>query len=323
MDLADVPRTDADFRPKRLGGTPRIVTGAVGSWPAMRRWTPRYLKDVAGDADVMVRETVGPPRNVFQNLSEGGSIAFCDYIEWIVEVSSASDVQQAAAGGIAAILEHGGHGFERSYYFDTGLSSFSERLAEDVAAPEWYDRPPVDALFWCGVLGTSSGLHFDVKPNCNVQVRGRKHFILFAPSEARFLYRKAGGAHCRFDPNRPDFERYPLARKASGLRCTLEEGECLYIPPGWLHQVTAVSPWTINVNFFWDRQFPQGLATPLLWPLLLRRAHAHVSKFLRRTSKDEAVPPDRPDWHEPRPNQQVRAERMEVADPERSRRFPQ
>jgi len=58
-----------------------------------------------------------------------------------------------------------------------------------------------------------------------------------------------------FDPNKPDFEKYPRALGARGWECILERGETLYIPPGWYHQVTVLSPGAVNVNFWFGRMF--------------------------------------------------------------------
>jgi hypothetical protein len=129
-----------------------------------------------------------------------------------------------------------------------------------------------------------------MSPNCNVQVRGRKHFVLFAPAQTRFLYRyPQPDAHCAFDPTKPDFERFPRAHDAEGFECTLEEGEALYLPMGWYHQVTVVSPWALNVNFWWPRPFPQGLVTPSAWPQLVWRARRSVSAALARVVRRPAL----------------------------------
>jgi hypothetical protein len=276
MDLIDIPRIHVNkFRPARTGGEPRVVLDNVKHWRALHAWSPDYLISIGGGSEVSVRETIGPPRNVYQNLAQGGKTSFSQYLNWVLEIADGDDLRAlvtkcSTVSDIArAVCDIG---FQNSYYLDTKLGALSKELLRDVEIPCWYKADPVDVLLWCGVLGTSSGLHFDVTPNCNVQVAGQKHFILFHPSQDRLLYRIPGGAHCRFDPNIPDFDRFPLARKARGWCCTLHVGESLYIPAGWFHQVTVTSTWALNVNFFWPRLFPQGLITPSLWSILARRA---------------------------------------------------
>ncbi|AKJ29648.1 cupin-like domain-containing protein [Caldimonas brevitalea] len=281
MDTIDIPRVDARrFRPPRWSREPRVVEGNVDDWPALRRWQPDYLKRVVGGTSVAVREATGAPRNIYQNLSQGGRITFSQYFDWVLELAQAPDFRAIEATASAdpgrisqAVCDTG---FECSYYLDANLHRCLPQLLADVRTPPWYREAPVDTIFWCGVLGTSCGLHSDVTPNCNVQVAGRKHFMLYPPSQARWLYQLPGRTHCRFDPNQPDFERFPLARNARGWQCVLQPGESLYIPVGWFHQVTVVSGYALNVNFFWPRPFPQGLLTPALWQLLLRRGWARL-----------------------------------------------
>ncbi|WP_426191486.1 cupin-like domain-containing protein [Massilia sp. DWR3-1-1] len=283
MKLAPVPRVLVrHFTPPVLGGAPRIVVGQVARWKALRTWTPAYLKSIAGNTRVMVRETQGAPCNFYQTMGEGGRTTLASYLDWVLETANGRAVQAIAArgGGPADVVRAiRASGIAWSYYLDVKLACLPAHLVADIAAPHWYGRDPIDRIFWCGVLGTSSGLHFDLQPNCNVQLAGNKHFALFPPAMGRALYRIGGTTHCHFDPNLPDFERYPLARHVRGMQCVLQPGESLYIPAGWFHQVTIVSPWATNVNFFWPRPLPQALFTPLLWgQLLLRgRARVHVS----------------------------------------------
>ena len=285
MRLRPVPRVASeDFRPSRLPGEPRVVNGLVETWPACARWTPGYLERTAGDARVNVLRRMGPPRNFGQTDAEGGSLAFREYLDWVLETSAEYEVLRGrtlAPREIVDMIEEAG--FEESYSLDTPLASLSEALVRDVEVPRWYEAAPSAIVFWCSVFGNSSGLHFDLSPNCNVQVRGRKHFVLFAPTQTRLLYRyPQPDAHCAFDPTRPDFERFPRARGAEGWECTLEEREALYLPMGWYHQVTVVSPWALNVNFWWPRPFPQGLVTPSAWPQLAWRVRRSVSSALLR-----------------------------------------
>jgi hypothetical protein len=278
MELKPIPRIPArEFRPSRWVRQPWIVTDNVSNWRALHNWEPAYLKAAAGACKVAVREMSGAPRNVYQCMQGGGNIAFADYLDWVLEIAGRPDIRAIAAtfGNLAQLTRAiADSGFESSYYLDVKLAALSPRLLADTTVPAWFRQAPADIIFWCGVLGTSSGLHSDIKPNCNVQVVGSKSFILFSPAQTRLLYPMPRMTHCNFDPNLPDFDSFPLARRAMGWQCILQAGESLYVPVGWYHQVTVVSPWAINVNFFWPRPFPQGLATPVLWALLMRRGWA-------------------------------------------------
>ncbi|MBO3083947.1 cupin-like domain-containing protein [Cellulomonas fengjieae] len=282
MHLDAVPRVDRnDFRVPRLGGEPRVVVGNVAGWPALERWDSDYLRAVAGGVEVVVRERNGPPNNMYQHLAQGGAVPFGDYLDWVL--ATAGDLQPVTADltdprqitGLVAASR-----LDVSYYLDANLVRLSPTLTSDAPDPQWFRRPAPDVNFWCGVQGTSSGLHCDVSPNCNVQVVGSKHFSLFPPSSARRLGRIGHGTHCRVDPNALDLRRFPRAADVRGFETTLGPGESLYIPVGWFHQVTVTSAWAVNVNFFWPRPFPQGLAVPMLWGFLLRRGRARLARTL-------------------------------------------
>jgi Cupin-like domain len=280
MILYEVPRISREaFQPSRWGGQPVVVLDNLPEWTAPRRWGPARLKAALGATEVAVREVIGPPRNVFQNLAEGGRVTFAEYFDWVLQIADdlvrltgkPENIREIAAAVYASDIEV-------SYYLDTNLMQLSPSLLADMPVPGWFSRRPLDVNLWCGVMGTSSGLHADVTPNCNTQVIGEKHFYLFPPSQARRVYRVSGVTHCRFDPNFPDFGKFPLARAAAGWQCVLTPGESLYIPAGWFHQVTVKSGWALNVNFFWPRPFPQGLLLPYLWPFLLRRGWARTRR---------------------------------------------
>jgi len=272
MRLDQVPRVKASqFQCARVRHEPRVVLENALNWSAFARWRPEYLAQAAGDRTIPIRCVTGPPTNIYANLTRTKNEAsFRGYLQWVLETSeNFADVRARLPSDVARAVSSAG--FEESYYLDIPLEDLSPALMKDVEVPNWYSISPSLVMFWCGVFGSSSGLHFDIHPNCNVQVIGEKHFILFSPTESRSLYPKPNLSNCRFDPCNPDFDKYPLARKARGFECTLAAGECLYIPPGWYHQVTVTSPWAVNVNFWWRTPWIQALLTPVLRQVLLRR----------------------------------------------------
>ena len=57
-----------------------------------------------------------------------------------------------------------------------------------------------------------------------------------------------------FDPDEPDFDRYPLAREAmrQAAVAELEPGDAIFIPHMWWHHVRSLDPVSILVNYWWD-----------------------------------------------------------------------
>jgi len=280
MEIKPVTRTtQQEFSATKWRREPRVIVDSVPHWDAADLWSAPYLEEKAGYRKVLVRAKQGTPVNTHSNSDGGAQILFSRYLEWVLDASI--DLQDICRGctdatGIAKAVAKSGMG--ASYYLDTSLPELSSKLAVEAPAPDWSANEPLGTRLWCGVLGTSCGTHADTLPNCNAQVMGNKHFLLFPPSQGRLLYKMRGSTQCRFDPVLPDFERFPLARHTSGLECTLKPGQSLYIPAGWYYQTTVVSGWALNVNFFWPRLFFQTMATPSLWEPL---AFTQMNEFRR------------------------------------------
>ena len=87
--------------------------------------------------------------------------------------------------------------------------------------------------------------------------KGYKNFTIVSPFHSKYVY--AGVSpnsevvpinYSPVDFDTPDLERYPLFSKAKVYRVHLREGDCLFLPGHWWHQVTsspteclAVSTW--------------------------------------------------------------------------------
>jgi tRNA wybutosine-synthesizing protein 5 len=52
------------------------------------------------------------------------------------------------------------------------------------------------------------------------------------------------------DIDQPDLKRFPKFQKAKSMELVLDEGEILFIPALWFHNVRALEP-CIAVNVFW------------------------------------------------------------------------
>ena len=57
------------------------------------------------------------------------------------------------------------------------------------------------------------------------------------------------------DLQHPNYTRYPLLRNVRGFECTVGEGEMLYVPSHWWHQVTShddAHGKSVGVNYFYE-----------------------------------------------------------------------
>jgi hypothetical protein len=214
---------DRDYRAPRR---PAIISGAVDDWP-VRRWTPRMLDEEFGDIET--------PATV--DLPESGVV----YLRQEKAHRRTMTVRE-----LVALMESGAP----CYIDQADISRF----------PKLADACPIDSLIaqgrrfvnlWVGAR-TRSGLHYDPMDNYLIQIYGRKEAILAAPADRKSLYPFPDNiAKSRVDPEAPDLEQFPKARRATFWTGTLEPGDLLYIPRGWWHFLRAPEA-SISVNLWHD-----------------------------------------------------------------------
>ncbi|MDP3404167.1 MAG: cupin-like domain-containing protein [Brevundimonas sp.] len=111
---------------------------------------------------------------------------------------------------------------------------------------------------WIGNATTVS-THYDLSDNVACVGAGRRRFTLFPPNQLNNLYvgpldfTLAGQPVSMVSLRDPDMERFPRFSEAMAhaLTAELEPGDALYIPPLWWHQVEALSPLNLLVNYWW------------------------------------------------------------------------
>jgi hypothetical protein len=206
---------------------PVVLKGIAGDWPALRLWTPAYLKAVCGGEDVeimMNRDTVGPAD---QSVSDRirTQIKFGEYLDLVYNGGSTNDYYMVA----------------RNNFF---ASDASRQLLRDITWPAPIIQPDPECNYtrmWFGPAGTVTSLHHDGRNNLVVQVSGRKRFRLYSPLCAEYLYQREA-FYSAVDCEDPDTTRFPSFHKAAGTVTELEPGDGLFVPVGWWHHVRALEP---------------------------------------------------------------------------------
>lgn len=122
--------------------------------------------------------------------------------------------------------------------YSSVLDQFGPSVQEDL---EFLDllslkNTPCQTTIWLSSKHTITPLHFDISHNFFVQVFGSKHFLLLPPNETTTL-----SLYPSLHPGRQSV-RFPqqASLSAYAYEVVLEEGDILYIPPHWLHQVTSL-----------------------------------------------------------------------------------
>jgi len=223
-----------EFRARYLPhGIPVVISDALQDWPLFRLSREESLVHFAE----------------LQGITRHG-----DYVK--KTFSTERDFRSTSMAAFIASLDNpaakGADGEPPAYM---GNNILPAQLLEQINYPPYFDRslfiPP---RIWIGPKGTLTPLHRDDTDNLFAQVWGQKSFILAAPHHREALGTwstapQGGLDGCDFNPDAPDYQRFPQARDVTFLRVTLEAGDLLFLPEGWFHQVESVST-SLSVNFW-------------------------------------------------------------------------
>jgi hypothetical protein len=165
-----------------------------------------------------------------------------------------------------------------------GPTSFATSLFE--SSSRYEDR--VHNL-WIAPPGYTSGFHNDFfMDNINVQVYGRKIFLLGHPGNYASIYAKRR-AMSPVNPFEPDLARFPRFARTKLMVATLDPGDAIYIPRYWWHCVTSLEV-SLNLNTF---AACHGVDSPWTvvtgWPLHLRLLEGVVGLIPRRALRDNRL----------------------------------
>ena len=129
---------------------------------------------------------------------------------------------------------------------------------------------PVQINIWMGANNTKSKLHHDYHDNLYIVIKGKKIIKLYSPNDAYNLHTKGCiskinknglieynnliGEHNHFSKIDIDnkksevYKRYNKFINAKETICEINEGEMIFIPCGWFHQVTSLNNALTNEN---------------------------------------------------------------------------
>ncbi|AMO93019.1 cupin-like domain protein [Collimonas fungivorans] len=219
------------FRMHAAKGLPFVITGLIGKWP-LSALTPQTLRDRFGELHVRARvgdyiNTAFAPDRAMQDMS------LLAYLELV-----ANNTQDLPP-----------------YLGNLELRELNALCHW----PAYFNKmgPP---RFWLGPSGTVTPLHCDYDDNIFAQIWGSKRIFLAPPHHDEFLYPREANAilfGSPFNPEAPDFEKFPLARQVALVECIMQPGELLYVPAGWYHQVRALT-FSLSANR-WARALPLAL----------------------------------------------------------------
>jgi lysine-specific demethylase 8/hypoxia-inducible factor 1-alpha inhibitor (HIF hydroxylase) len=130
-------------------------------------------------------------------------------------------------------------------------------------------QPASDFFLYMGPGGHTASLHYDLMDGTLMQLHGSKKVVLFPPFQTYNLYPFPIFVHLRYGLNmrcwysqvsleNPDFQSFPKFKEAlqHQREVLLHQGEILYIPSCWWHEVTTLGDEMVcSVTRFW-RVYP-------------------------------------------------------------------
>ncbi|WP_417462161.1 cupin-like domain-containing protein [Kordiimonas sp.] len=112
---------------------------------------------------------------------------------------------------------------------------------------------------WTGSK-TLVAAHYDASNNLACCMVGRRRFTLFPPEAISALYpgplepTPGGQVLSMVDHHNPDLRKFPRFKEAEAMAqvAELEPGDVLYFPALWWHQVEALEPFNVMMNYWWN-----------------------------------------------------------------------
>ncbi|WP_246167271.1 cupin-like domain-containing protein [Sphingomonas piscis] len=245
-------------------GIPAILKGAAADWPlvAKGRQSAKAAIDYLSSFDA-ARPVVG-----YTGEPEiGGRFFYNDDLTGLNFQGSRVGLTDFLAR-IAATL--GDDQPPALYIGSTDLDAFLPglRAENDLPSALFGEHQPI-ASIWIGNR-TVASTHYDFSNNIACNMVGRRRFTLFPPDQIANLYpgplepTPGGQVVSMVDLRAPDFGRYPRFRQALDAAevAELEPGDLLIYPAMWWHNVEALEPFNVMINYWWNA-VPRFIDSPM------------------------------------------------------------
>lgn len=216
---------------------PLHIKKMTAGWAALNTWNADYFKQIQGDLKLA-------PKAADVSSGKKEAMYLSDYVQLLEEHERK--------------LKNGENPPRPPYLHDTPIFHLLPALTKDIEPfplnlfPKFYWNNWQNYIqFFMGATGSLTPLHFDTLYTHNLffQVAGRKKFLLIPPDQKPFCYIE-GWRWSKFDPSKPDYEKFPEARNVQVMEVILEPGDILFMPSGTLHQVHGLS-YSISFNIDW------------------------------------------------------------------------
>jgi hypothetical protein len=227
LNLQQIPRvktiTKEDFlkyyfKPQK----PVVIERFIEDWPAYTKWNLDYMKSIGGDITIPLYDD--RPVDYKDGFNEPhAKMKLADYIDLLKR--------------------------EPTKYRIFLWNAIKEipQLQQDFSFPDFGLKlmKGIPMLFFGG-QDSYTFMHYDIDL-ANIfhfHFEGKKQIILFDQKQNDFLYKVPHSLITREDIDfaNPDFEKWPILKKAQGYQTELNHGEVLYMPEGYWHYMRYITP---------------------------------------------------------------------------------
>ena len=240
---------------------PAVLKGLVAGWPIVRAAaeSPEALCEY-----VRARDRGRPIRVMLGRPEIKGVYFFRDDMSGLNFEHAYRPVHEV----LASILSYTDQTDPPFLY--TGATALEDTLPELAreCTLDILDKPAKPRM-WLGNAVTAA-THYDNSDGINCMVAGRKRFTFFPPDQLPNLYvgplelGPGGQPTSLVKVSAPDFERFPRFAQALAVAqtCDVEPGDAIFIPNLWWHNVEALEPLNLSVNFWWFDAIDDWAAEP-------------------------------------------------------------
>ena len=227
LDLKPIPRVtvidkDAFLKEYFVPQRPVVMENLCNDWPAREKWNFEYFREKAGEIVVPLYDGK-PAKGNQKSHIVAQKMKMSEYID--ILKSGPTDL--------------------RMFFFN--LLQNCPDLVKDFKYPElgvkFFKKLPV---LFVGGEGAKVLMHYDMDlaNNFHFNFAGTKKFILYPPSETKYLYKVPFSIVSMeaIDMDNPNFKDFPALAKAKGFEVTLKHGDALFIPSKWWHFVKYETP---------------------------------------------------------------------------------
>ncbi|XP_013382112.1 uncharacterized protein LOC106152915 [Lingula anatina] len=211
VELDHFPDPETFYKDYVYPSVPVIVRGGLKHWPAMEKWkNEEYLKEKFGHCLYTIRKKVVDEHHPAEML-----MSLADFLD----------------------------AYRKEKLYLTAY--ICPEMTQDFSMPscigcDAYVKMILDMILFFNTGWTNTEVHIDPYEIFYTQIRGKRQWILTPPSDGKYLHTEEFPYHagmCPADVDAVDLIKYPNISKAAIYNVTINEGDMLYVPEAWFHQV--------------------------------------------------------------------------------------